>query len=1508
MKKISALCLSALAGLTCVGAATADFRIPPREAAGTAAELQKERRISPALLRQNIRSKKSARGIHAPGHTAKPLVSAQTSARKPAFAEAVGGELYGALCYYEDESLDKLGLCSVNLSSGSYENIAPFEYVVNGMGVSDGVIYVAGMESTWTTVTGFYFKAYDAATGAELSSYELSLPAQDDCVMISCAYDANEKAFYGLTVNDDYDAVLTRYDWETHQFTHLGVTEPASSMTINQDTGEIVGVYQDEEYENHLVYYDRLDGSVYKQVKIDYMTDFAGGICWSPAHEAYLWNPNSYDWSKIVAVSESGSVTEVCDLADYAEFTAFATTASSAREEGAPGMVRFDGFEFDGGSLSGDVVVTLPSTTADGQPLSGSLSYALSCDREEIASGTAAAGAEVRIPVSVTEGLHSFSIVASKNGTESVPAFETRYVGNDTPLAPQNVTLTETEITWEAVTTGVHGGYVDPSAITYTVTLNGTLLASGITATSCPTGLTGDGELEEYVAEVTASFAGKESEPGRSDSIKVGEAYTVPAYFAPTEAQAGLFTITDENGDGASWKFIEGEPCRFRYGVSSESAADDWLFLPPVNIESAGDFHRFSMLAFCWSQYLHERLEVKIGRAPEAEAMTEQVIEATLLENIMPETMEGFFRVEEPGVYYIGVHAISDANRYYLYCNEFRIENTGIRGAGPAYPSDVKAVAGEKGELKATLTATLPTATIDGASIPADSEITLTAKSQAATATVSGRPGERVSLTLKTVQGMNEISVQCSLGEILGAADVVSLFTGMDVPAAITNVRLDYSADNYSVKVSWEAPVEGGNGGYIDREGIVYYLCQQTAIGWVQGAELGTDVFEYQISVPAGTPQQVVMFGIVAENNVGLAPIFYPVSVSPGELYMTPVKETFADHNADYGPVAVDKISGYTAWDIDYPDLLFGIAEAPSKGMALVGASAGAAEGMITFPKFKASGIENMALDFTLYCGQTEDVIIYASGYGAEEMEVFRLSDENAEEGYQSFMVPLPDELEGLPWVTFRMEVLFSDEKQMFVLDGYTLRSRQAEDIAVAELRAPASVAVGRNVDVGVTVENAGTNAAAYRGGTLSLVNKGGKTLWEQTNDNYTPMEPGQQQELTFSFQATPDMIGECCLNFVLAGTDDDKSNDKASLYITVKAGDAVFVGDLSGAWDSEGKAVELSWSPAEYDPGFESFEDETPFEISSDKIGEFINLDRDGKETYFWENCGDLPLLSNIAYKAGAFNVISISELNRILGSKVTAPDGDQVLLAFCPARDPETGEVTPADDWLISPECVPGTSFSFDVLPLSLQYGAEVIEVCYSEGSENPDDFQTLELIAIYEGGWEHREFVLPENGKRFAIHYVSEDKFGVMIDALRFNPANMATVDRYEVYRGGEEPTLIGEATDCRYVDSTAVATESYVYYVVPVLTDGARGVRSNLVTVAPLGMTDVLAGGKVIVGRGEILLEGFGGERVTVSSVGGELVYSGAASDCERVAVAPGVYVVLTARGSVKVIVR
>ena len=237
-----------------------------------------------------------------------------------------------------------------------------------------------------------------------------------------------------------------------------------------------------------------------------------------------------------------------CWNIDDVEIKAIATT-------NAPDKVRSLSFTPDDkGALGATISFKLPATDIKGNSLSA-LTKVTVYDMEgnELGSTTnVAPGTDASVKVKAIHGWNDFKIVAANAEGEGWPVIIRKYVGADTPKPISNIKVTWGEertianLSWDAATEGVNGGYVDPETINYKIYKYDSksypsYIEIGETGneTSVEVDIKDATETQDqYVFGITAT-----SESGESDYAKagivLGVPYTMP-FTEPFSATAGI--------------------------------------------------------------------------------------------------------------------------------------------------------------------------------------------------------------------------------------------------------------------------------------------------------------------------------------------------------------------------------------------------------------------------------------------------------------------------------------------------------------------------------------------------------------------------------------------------------------------------------------------------------------------------------------------------------------------------------------------------------------------------------------------------------------------------------------------------------------------------------------------------------------------------------------------------------------------------------------------------------
>ena len=195
----------------------------------------------------------------------------------------------------------------------------------------------------------------------------------------------------------------------------------------------------------------------------------------------------------------------------------------------------------------------------------------------------------------------------------------------------------------------------------------------------------------------------------RENPFRPIEDYPYLNTFQTTDDQE-VFTIIDANGDHDTWDFAYSSDDNWfaRYTYNESFAADDWLISPAFHFE-AGKQYRLTFDT--WNKGYDERIEVMAGNEATADAMTIRVVEPTDVLWEEPAQHEARITVDETGTYYVGFHAVSDADRNKLFVDNVLVDIYELEA--PAAPTGLTAVQTE--ELpEVTVNFTAPTTKRNG--------------------------------------------------------------------------------------------------------------------------------------------------------------------------------------------------------------------------------------------------------------------------------------------------------------------------------------------------------------------------------------------------------------------------------------------------------------------------------------------------------------------------------------------------------------------------------------------------------------------------------------------------------------------------------------------------------------------------------------------------------------------------------------------------------------------------
>ena len=199
----------------------------------------------------------------------------------------------------------------------------------------------------------------------------------------------------------------------------------------------------------------------------------------------------------------------------------------------------------------------------------------------------------------------------------------------------------------------------------------------------------------------------------------------------------------------------------------------------------------------------------------------------------------------------------------------------------------------------------------------------------------------------------------------------------------------------------------------------------------------------------------------------------------------------------------------------------------------------------------------------------------------------------------------------------------------------------------------------------------------------------------------------------------------------------------------------------------------------------------------------------------------------------------------------------------------------------------------------------------------STTTDDIEAFTVVETLEIGkysnpnldpeWETVTVTLPKDAKYFALNYVSQDIFGLMLDDITYTPYVTNEITGYDIYRNNEvienNLNVLGS-----YSDKNTTYGETYAYNVLPVTTTGT-GKMSNTAIVTVTSVGKISTNNFIIGAKGAIKINGFEGENATIYTTDGKTIFNETIDKANTtVKVDAGVYVVKAGKTTVKVIVK
>lgn len=216
------------------------------------------------------------------------------------------------------------------------------------------------------------------------------------------------------------------------------------------------------------------------------------------------------------------------------------------------------------GASNCTITFTLPTLTAEGNPLSGINSVKIMRDGEIISDGPQQTSEITFEDTDIPTGNHTYTVLATNDEGDGIASSVKVFVGVGIPAIPTGASVTEIEegivtVTWNPVNTDQDGNTLNPALVTYQVYDAGTgeLMADNVTGTSATfTGTQPGTQVWGEYMVYAITTAGRSITSSRTAMIPVGTPYPIP--YAESFANGRVSNICGlAQGDmGGKWEIM----------------------------------------------------------------------------------------------------------------------------------------------------------------------------------------------------------------------------------------------------------------------------------------------------------------------------------------------------------------------------------------------------------------------------------------------------------------------------------------------------------------------------------------------------------------------------------------------------------------------------------------------------------------------------------------------------------------------------------------------------------------------------------------------------------------------------------------------------------------------------------------------------------------------------------------------------------------------------------------
>lgn len=476
------------------------------------------------------------------------------------------------------------------------------------------------------------------------------------------------------------------------------------------------------------------------------------------------------------------------------------------------------------------------------------------------------------------------------------------------------------------------------------------------------------------------------------------------------ESFTEVYTIIDANGDGTKWNPYLGKA---EISYNSDEAMNDWLITPALALEG-GKKYSFSIELMTGNSRTNEIFEIMYGTDKTSQAMVNVIVDKQSVAHTEWKVYTGTISPAESGVYYVGIHACSEADTYGISLRNLSI-GAAAGASAPSAPTNLVVTTRTNGELKADISLVAPSTDLDGNELSELGSVKLMRNGELIKTFEAPAPGAELTF-VDEVPGCSRYDYSAIAVNSSGESPAVetNAFVGVLEPANPTGITIEETSNPGEITISWEAVTADIRGNVLDPQYVTYriYGGADNAVLLYDDIEGTSKTFK---AVDDTSEQQFVQYSVVAETKGGISDFVDSPFLAIGSAYATPFVESFPDGVASHAlaiyPGNTATWGAYTTTDTEI--------EAQDGDNGFFGSEANYLEdaGAVLTGKIDLAGLISPTLKFYIYNiigdeGEENinelDVAAVVAG-NSTLLKTFKMCDLSETEGWVAVSIPLDE-------------------------------------------------------------------------------------------------------------------------------------------------------------------------------------------------------------------------------------------------------------------------------------------------------------------------------------------------------------------------------------------------------------------------------------------------------------------------------------------------------------------